>query len=570
MRAAIFRSSVLTAAVLAAVSCAPWTSDNTEDGEDGQEFAETPPELVDEATPPPVADAAPTLSADAGSVGGYNQALPLLREVDDAMPPPPPVYGDGDDYDDVDPGPVRQVAEFPVSTFSSDVDTAAYANVRRYLNDGQLPPRDAVRIEELVNYFDYDYALPEDADAPFVASVAVAPTPWNADTQLLHIGIQGYDIEPVERPRANLVFLLDVSGSMQGPDRLPLLQQSMRMLVDQLDDDDTVGIVTYASGTHVVLEPTSDRNTILRAIDGLTAGGSTAGASGIDLAYELASRHLDEDAVNRVILGTDGDFNVGVSNPDLLEDTIAQQRETGIYLSILGFGRGNLNDQLMQRLAQAGNGNAAYIDGLLEARRVLVDEMSSTLFPIADDLKLQVEFNPAVIAEYRLIGYETRALNREDFNNDEVDAGDIGAGHSVTALYEITPVGSPALLVDDLRYGTEEAAVVEDGDHSDEYAFLRIRYKPPGEDESLLIERPITVADVYDEISDAPTPTRFATAVAAFAQLLRGDPYLGDYGFDDVYALAEDARGEDPFGFRAEFLQLVRVADVAGPQVSER
>lgn len=494
----------------------------------------------------------------------------LAREVAESPAEPRLLLPDTERYEDVALSPVLQVAEHPVSTFSSDVDTAAYANIRRYLAEGRLPPRDAVRIEEMINYFDYGYAGPRDAAAPFTATVAIAPTPWNADTQILHIGIQGYDIEPVERPRANLVFLIDVSGSMQGADRLPLLKQSLRLLVEQLDDDDTVGIVTYASGVKVVLEPTPgrDRRAILAAIDRLESGGSTAGAAGIEEAYALASRTFDEDAVNRVILGTDGDFNVGISDPDRLEDYIARQRETGIYLSILGFGRGNLNDRLMQRLTQAGNGNAAYIDTLLEARRVLVDEMTSTLFPIADDLKLQVEFNPAMVAEYRLIGYETRALRREDFNNDAVDAGDIGSGHAVTAIYEITPVGSAARLVDDLRYGTAPTATVPGRD--DEFAFLRIRYKLPGESESRLIERPITVGDVYPSVDRAPVSTRFAAAVAAFGQLLRGDPYLGSFGYDDVYALAAASRGDDPYGFRSEFIQLVRTAEVVGPQLSGR
>ncbi|MCA8906864.1 MAG: VWA domain-containing protein [Rhodospirillaceae bacterium] len=564
MTALLFRSTAITAAVLALAACgpAPDSGNRTTDTVDEERSLRT-------ESPQAVAE------FEDGIAGGIAVAPTIVAGEPMPMPLPPPQYDPfSEQYEDVDLNPVHLVSEDPVSTFSSDVDTAAYANVRRYITDGQTPPRDAVRIEEMINYFDYDYAGPEDAVPPFAATVAVAPTPWNEDTQILHIGIQGYDIDLSERPRANLVFLVDVSGSMEGSDRLPLLQQSLRMLTEQLQDDDTVSIVTYAGGVRVVLEPTpgSQRNRILAAIDHLQSGGSTAGAAGIEQAYELARRNFDEDAVNRVILGTDGDFNVGIADPNRLEDYIAEQRETGIYLSILGFGRGNLNDLLMQRLAQAGNGNAAYIDGLLEARRVLVDEMSSTLFPIADDLKIQVEFNSAVVAEYRLIGYETRALNREDFNNDQVDAGDIGSGHSVTAIYEIVPVDSPARLVDDLRYGDGGTAPVieSDGAHAGEYAFLRIRYKLPGEDTSRLIERPITVADVYETIDAAPESTRFAAAVAAFGQLLRGDPYLGSFGFDDVYALAQGARGDDPFGLRAEFVQLVRTAEVSQPQVGQR
>ena len=564
MSAYLSRSAILAAVVGALAACGPAPGDDAgsttgtlpdTDGSGGRMAATLAQPSVAPEEPLPPQD-----MMMASPAAGPDQRRILPRPL-----------ADTEHYDDVDLSPVRLVAEHPVSTFSSDVDTAAYANVRRFLNDGRLPPRDAVRIEEMVNYFDYDYAVPADAVPPFAATVAIAPTPWNAHTQVLHIGVQGFDIEPAERPRANLVFLVDVSGSMQGSDRLPLLQQSLRLLTERLNDDDTVGIVTYASGVRVVLEPTpgSRRSDILAAIDRLQAGGSTAGAAGIEQAYALAQRHFDDDAINRVILGTDGDFNVGIADPDRLEDYIAQQRDTGIYLSILGFGRGNLNDRLMQRLTQAGNGNAAYIDSMLEARRVLVDEMTATLFPIANDLKLQVEFNPAMVAEYRLIGYETRALRREDFNNDAVDAGDIGSGHSVTALYEITPVDSPARRVDDLRYGGQPLAT-DGATHSDEYAFLRIRYKLPGEDDSRLVERPITRADVHDAIDAAPVATRFATAVAAFGQLLRGDPYLDTFDFDDIYALASGARGDDPFGLRAEFIQLVLTAEVSQPQLSRR
>jgi Ca-activated chloride channel family protein len=471
-------------------------------------------------------------------------------------------------YEDVAPNPVKIVAEEPVSTFSIDVDTAAYANVRRFLRDGALPPRDAVRVEEMVNYFDYAYALPEDRTAPFATSAAVMPTPWNPNTKLLHIGIKGYDIARGERPRANLVFLIDVSGSMQSADKLPLVKQAMNDFARRLGPDDSVAIVVYAGSAGTVLEPTPgrERGKILAALDSLRAGGGTAGGEGIREAYALAERGFDKAAVNRVILATDGDFNVGITDPEALEDFVARKRETGIYLSVLGFGTGNINDLLMQKLAQSGNGNAAYIDSLMEGHRVLIEEAAATLFPIANDVKIQIEFNPAVIAEYRLIGYETRALKREDFNNDAVDAGEIGSGHEVTALYEITPVGSPARLNEPLRYGG--GADPSPADRGREYAFLRLRYKLPGESESRLIERPVAVGDEYAVFDSAPAEARFAVAVAAFGQLLRGDRYLKGYGYDDIIALAQPARGADEYGYRAEFVQLVRLASSAQAQAA--
>ena len=457
--------------------------------------------------------------------------------------------------------PVKVVAEDPVSTFSIDVDTSSYSFVRRQLNHGILPQKDAVRVEEMVNYFDYAYPVPESRDAPFRASVAVTPCPWAEGHKLLFIGIQGYDIAPAEKPRSNLVFLLDASGSMNHPDKLPLLKTSMTMLLESLEPDDTVAVVVYAGAAGTVLEPTpvKEKAKILEALDQLSAGGSTAGGEGIRRAYQLAAANFDKDAVNRVILATDGDFNVGIASTSELQDFIERQRESGIYLSVLGFGQGNLNDQLMQALAQNGNGTAAYIDTLNEARKVLVDEASGTLFPIAKDVKVQVEFNPATVAEYRLIGYETRALNREDFRNDKVDAGELGAGHAVTAIYEITPVGGPR-QVPESRYGTDQAGSVETA-ATDEYAFLKIRYKRPGEDTSRLITQPIeTDAEVTPDLT---REANWASAVAAFGQILKGGRYTGDFTYDDVIALAQANRGPDPFGYRAEFLQLVRLAKSA-------
>ncbi len=445
--------------------------------------------------------------------------------------------------------PVHITAETPVSTFSIDVDTASYAVVRNALLNGALPDPDMVRIEEMVNYFSYDYAAP-DGDAPFRPTVSVSPTPWNAGTQLVQIGIQGALPAVADRPPLNLVFLIDTSGSMDQPGKLPLLKQSFALMLGQLRDRDQVAIVTYAGSAGQVLEPTpaSKRATILAALNRLDAGGSTAGQAGLQQAYATAAAMAEEGEVSRVILATDGDFNVGLSDPAALKAFIAEQRDSGTYLSVLGFGRGNLDDAAMQALAQNGNGQAAYIDTLAEAQKVLVDQLTGALFAIADDVKIQVEFNPAVIAEYRLIGYETRALRREDFNNDAVDAGEIGAGHAVTALYEVTPVGSVAQLSDPLRYG---AAPV--GGTADELGFLRLRYKVPGGDKSVLIEQAIPAGAAQSEAG-------FAAAIAGFGQLLRGGTYLGDWGYGDAIALANAHKGADAYGYRGEAVQLMRLA----------
>ncbi len=477
-----------------------------------------------------------------------------------------PTYQDQgrDKFDEYTPNPVKVTRTDPVSTFSIDVDTASYAFMRASLNNGVLPQANAVRTEELINYFPYDYAPPEDRSRPFATHVSVIPTPWNAETKLLHIGIKGYDLPKTEKPRANLVFLIDTSGSMNAPNKLPLLVNSFKLLLDSLSPDDTVSIVTYAGRAGTVLEPTKagERAKILASLDRLRSRGSTAGAEGIRQAYQLAEQNYQENGVNRVILATDGDFNVGITNQDELKSYIERKRKTGVSLSVLGFGRGNYNDALMQTLAQNGNGNAAYIDNLSEARKVLAEEASATLFTIAKDVKIQIEFNPAAVSEYRLIGYETRLLKREDFNNDKIDAGEIGAGHSVTAIYELTPVGSKAALVDDLRYQHEP---VEEADPSpdNEYGFLKLRYKLPDSETSTLISRAVTLADEVDRIAQAGTETRFASAVAAYGQLLRGGRYTGNYSYDDVITLAQGARGEDRFGYRAEFINLVRLAKSA-------
>lgn len=472
-----------------------------------------------------------------------------------------------DRFSEADTNPVKSVATDPVSTFSADVDTASYSFVRKALMAGQLPDRDSVRVEEIINYFPYDWAGPDNKDQPFKATVTVLPTPWNANTRLMHVGIKGYDVAPATAPRANLVFLIDVSGSMDEPDKLPLLKSAFRLLIEKLKPEDTVSIVTYAGNAGVVLAPTAikDKAKILSAIDTLQPGGSTAGAQGLEAAYDLAQRAFVKGGVNRVMLATDGDFNVGPSSDEELKTTIEAKRKSGIFLSVLGFGRGNYNDALMQTLAQNGNGTAAYIDTLAEAQKSLVEEAGSSLFPIAKDVKFQVEFNPQQIAEYRLIGYETRALKREDFNNDRVDAGDIGSGHRVTAIYEITPKGSPAVLNDDLRYGKKPAEVTDAPvTGNGELAFLKIRYKQPDSDTSKLITTPVTETNAVASLDKASQDVRFSVAVAAFGQKLRGTDAVSAYPYGSILDLASGARGEDAYGYRAEFLNLVRLAKSLG------
>ena len=457
--------------------------------------------------------------------------------------------------------PLKVAGEEPVSTFSIDVDTASYSVVRSSLMNGYLPVAEAVRVEEMLNYFPYAYPAPEAGEAPFRPTVTVAQTPWNADTLLMTVGLQGRLPATDDRPPLNLVFLIDTSGSMNRPNKLPLLKQSFRLMLGRLRPEDEVAIVTYAGSAGRPLDaiPATERGEILSALDLLNARGSTAGAAGIQLAYQTAAGMAAEGEVTRVILATDGDFNVGISDPEQLKDFIARQRESGIYLSVLGFGRGNLDDLTMQALAQNGNGQAAYIDTLAEAQKVLVDQLTGTLFPIADDVKIQVEFNPAAVAEYRLIGYETRALRREDFNNDRVDAGEIGAGHSVTAIYEVTPVGSPAVLHDPLRYAApaaEPPGAGADSRRSGELAFLRLRYKAPGEDTSRLIELPIA-----RDAGNAGADQRFAAAIAGFGQLLRGGVYTGGWTWADAIALAEANTGGDRYGYRREAVTLMRLAE---------
>lgn len=454
--------------------------------------------------------------------------------------------------------PLQRVTEDPFSTFSIDVDTGAYSNMRRMLNAGSRPVKDAIRTEELINYFSYDYPRPKQGSTPFSIITEVGPSPWNTDTRLLHIGIQGYDVPRTQLPASNLVFLIDVSGSMQSPDKLELLKSALRLLVRELKADDRVSLVVYAGASGVVLEPTAGDKTatISAALDALTAAGSTNGGAGIKMAYSLAQQAYIKDGINRVILATDGDFNVGTVDFEMLKQLVEERREQGIGLTTLGFGTGNYNDHLMEQLADAGNGNYAYIDTLSEARKALVDEMSSTLMTIAKDVKIQVEFNPATVAEYRLIGYENRALAREDFSNDRVDAGEIGAGHSVTAIYEIALTGSAGQRLDDGRYQQARTSNTRSG----ELGVVKLRYKQPGGDRSTLTQQVVRKADIVQALDETSEAYRFAAAVAGLGQVLRGGKYTGDFGYTEVLALARGARGDDPFGYRGEFLQLTNLA----------
>ncbi len=466
---------------------------------------------------------------------------------------PPP---DREHYAHYRDNPVQVVSEHPISTFGLDVDTGSYTNVRRMIEHGRLPPRDAVRAEEFINYFDYGYTPPATRESPFSVTTEVAPAPWNRAHRLLLVGIQGYRVPARAIPAVNLVFLVDVSGSMNTPQKLPLLKASLRQIVSKLRHRDRVAIVTYAGRAGIALPstPGDEHARILAAIDAMHAGGSTNGQAGMEMAYDLARQGFIQRGANRVILATDGDFNVGQTGIRALTDEIADQRRSGIALSTLGLGSGNYNDAMAMRLADAGNGSYHYIDSLDEGRRVLVDEMASTLLTIAGDVKIQVEFNPARVAEYRLVGYVKRRLRRQDFNNDAVDAGDIGAGAHVTALYEITPAGSNARSIDPLRYG-KAAHVRRSHDH--ELAWLRLRYKRPGQHHSRLLQRGITDRDAH---ARASRRLRFAAAVAAFADRLRGGRNIHGFTLDDIANLARGARGEDAHGYRARFVRMVELA----------
>lgn len=466
-------------------------------------------------------------------------------------------------YKNFSDNPIFLTAENPVSTFSIDVDTGSYSNVRRMLNHGTRPPADSVRAEEIINYFDFGYAPPSSRKQPFSVNTEISVAPWNSKRQLVMVGIKGYEVPRSQIPAANIVFLIDTSGSMSSPEKLPLLVESFKQMTQKLRPQDRISIVVYAGSAGLVLPATSgaDKDTILQALDKLQAGGSTNGGQGIELAYKIAKENYIGNGVNRVILATDGDFNVGIYDTEMLKTLVADQRKSGIALTTLGFGQGNYNDHLAEQLADVGNGNHAYIDNLNEGRKVLVEEMSSTMMTIAQDVKIQVEFNPALVAEYRLIGYENRKLNREDFNNDKIDAGEIGAGHDVTALYEITLVGSGGESVSPLRYGT--TATTPTG-KSNEIALLKLRYKQPGEEQSRLIERPLLRSGISAKPSDR---MKMAASLAAYADLLRGGKNSGKFNWNDVKRLAASVSLPDSWGYRAEFMDLLDQASrLTGPE----
>ena len=495
----------------------------------------------------------------AAPAGALKSEARRMNRIGGGFVPPVIVPSDpgNERYDGKDVSPVHVVRSEPGSTFSVDVDTGAYANARRFLTAGQLPPKDAVRTEELINYFRYDYARPESRGTPFSVTTDVAVTPWNAETRLLRIGLKGYDLPRSARPPANLVFLVDVSGSMSSQDKLPLVKTALAGLAGELSARDKVSIVVYAGAAGLVLEPTNDERKIRAALDRLSAGGSTAGGAGLQLAYQIARDNFIEGGVNRVMLATDGDFNVGVSDTKSLIAMVERERDSGITLTTLGFGTGNLNDAMMEQVADHGNGNYAYIDSALEARKVLGEQMTSTLFTIAKDVKIQVEFNPAQVSQYRLLGYENRALREEDFDNDKVDAGDIGAGHQVTAIYEIVPAGSsgwsgPRRYDTPRTYDDQPPSVTTRGN---EMAFVKLRYKLPDGQTSRLIERPVLASAMHRAVR--PTGDfAFATAVAAFGQTLRGDNLMKGYSHAQIVALA----GRQSDFWRQEFVKLVGLA----------
>lgn len=468
----------------------------------------------------------------------------------------PPQQRNAETYKEIKENSFVAVAQQPVTTFSADVDRAAYANVRRIIGYGKIPPKDAVRIEEMVNYFDYDYPAPEEGSAsPLRVSPELAPAPWNPNHLLLRIGLQAKKIDLAKAPPSNIVFLIDVSGSMDEENKLPLLQSSFKMLLGQLRPDDKVAIVTYANGTKVALPSTSvkDKEKIIKVLDNLYASGGTSGGKGIQLAYEQAQKSFIKNGNNRIILATDGDFNIGINNTTDLEKFIEKQRESGIYMSVLGFGIGNYRDDMAETIADKGNGNYAYIDNITEAKKVLVNELSGTLFAVAKDVKLQLEFNPKYVKEYKLIGYENRMLANEDFTNDKKDAGEIGAGHTVTALYELVP--SDGKVAQSLRYQSQE---LNEKGKGNELGFLKIRYKDPKVKDAKSVE--ITEPLVFNKkaLKETSADYRFAASVAEFGILLRDNSNKANATYDQVIELAEGAIGKDPEGYRKEFVRLVK------------
>lgn len=519
------------------------------------------PTILREAKPAPMAEEAELDYASEPS------SAPKKQRVEDGQSAPVTASDDEgatrfntETYDRIYENEFLGVKQNPLSTFSIDVDTASYSITRRFLNQGSTPPKDAVRIEELINYFQYDYAGPKEGTDPFAVHTEVSAAPWNPEHRLLHVGIQAKRIEQKDLPPRNLVFLLDVSGSMDEPNKLPLLKRSMRLLTEQMSEKDRVAIVVYAGASGVVLEPTrgDQQEKIMNAFEKLSAGGSTNGGEGIELAYKLARANFQREGINRVILATDGDFNVGTTSQGDLIRLIENERESGVFLTVLGFGMGNYKDSTMEKLADKGNGNYAYIDTVAEARKTLVNEAGGTLIPVAKDVKLQLEFNPRTVAAYRLIGYENRLLRAEDFNDDRKDAGEIGAGHSVTALYEIVPAGKevPTGTVDALKYQTTGEAT--NAANSGELLTVKIRYKQPQGSTSKLLS--YAVSDGERSLEQTSDNFRFSAAVAAYGMLLRDSKHRGAADYDLVRKLAQGSLGEDPHGYRAEFLRLAAMA----------
>lgn len=525
---------------------------------------ESPEEMSAATTPLPIQSTGQNL-ADSTVLQHRHKALAKAARLTPGMREDYRIAMEPDErenYAHLDDNPIKRASEHPVSTFSIDVDTGSYSNVRRILRDGRLPVHDAVRVEEMINYFSYQYPVPDSTEFPFSVTTEIAPSPWSSHRHLLRIGIKGYEIPKEALKAANLVFLIDVSGSMRSPNKLDLLKKSLVMLTKQLGANDRVSVVVYAGASGVVLDstPGNARATIINALERLTAGGSTNGGAGIRLAYRMAEQSYIPGGINRILLATDGDFNVGTTSFESLKSLVEEKRKTGISLTTLGFGSGNYNDHLAEQLADHGNGANYYIDSLQEARKVLVDQMSSTMQTIAGDTKIQVEFNPATVSEYRLIGYENRLLRREDFKNDKVDAGDIGAGHTVTALYEITLSGNKGQM-EPLRYSPpKHKLAVPSSSNEQELAYLRLRYKMPGSMKSTLLEKPLYSSEIHQDIAYTSIDFRFAASVAAFGQLLKGGKHTGAFTYTNVLDLARTSRGLDPFGYRSEFLQLVGLA----------
>ncbi len=552
---------VLMALILFACSSNPPVEEKQDDGktEDNRQLTEH-----DAVQAPPVATVADLLSKETGIVSNACGEM-YVRGCR------APGFGDfnTEEYSYIKENGFLAVTDHPLSTFSIDVDAASYSNVRRFITESNQPPPDAVRIEELINYFSYDYPQPT-GDHPFSVITEISDCPWNNKNRLLHIGLKGESIDSEDLPPSNLVFLLDVSGSMGSSNKLPLVKKAFRLLTNNLREEDRVAIVVYAGAAGLVLPSTSgdDEQAILGALERLSAGGSTAGGAGIRLAYEVATNNLIEGGNNRVILATDGDFNVGISSTSEMVRMMEEKRELGISLTVLGFGMGNLKDSRMEQMADNGNGNYFYIDNEKEAKKVFVSEMGSTLYTIAKDVKIQIEFNPAKVVAYRLVGYENRLLNDEDFNDDKKDAGEIGAGHTVTALYEIVPAGGETgqASIDPLKYQT--SGITHTAIDSDELLTLKLRYKQPDGDKSRLISVP--VIDEQVAIKNTSENFRFSAAVAQFGMLLRGSEFAGNSTFDDVLKLAENAKGKDRHEYRAEFIDLTKRCRDMGFEVAQK